>query len=215
MRDYLGNSNILQKAAVLLLILGITAISGCVKLERPSLERKYFTIDIPRDKAEPKKPESTTNLTIRRVKISPRYEDRNLVYKTGPNSFESDYYNAFFITPAAMMTQELHSWMSDSGLFANVLGPESMGTGNLILEGVVNAIYGDYSSDPHKAILKMQFFLLDNENPGLPIIYSRNFSRAIELKDTEAKTLVSALNCGAKEIFTELERDLSETVAKK
>ncbi len=198
----------------LVLTLGLCSMllsSGCVKLDRPSLDRKYYTIDVDRGNVDAAV-STSKNLIVRRVKISPRYEDRDLVYRIGENSFEADYYNSFFIPPASLMTQELRVWMSDSGMFANVLGPESMGTGEYLLEGIVNSIYGDYTGEQPKAVLKMQFFLLDNSTPDLPIIYSRDFDREIVIKGTGADELVKAMNSGIKDIFMELEKDLAKTV---
>jgi cholesterol transport system auxiliary component len=190
-------------------------LSGCVKLERPSLDRKYFTLDAKREQKDKNSIHSTQNLIVRRVKISPRYEDSDLVYKIGENGFEADYYNSFFVPPASMVTQDLRVWIGESGLFANVLGPDSMGTGDLLLEGVVNSIYGDYSASEHKAVLNMQFLLLDNSNADLPIIYSRNFDREIPIKSNGADVLVRAFNEGLTSIFAELEKDLGEVISKR
>lgn len=196
---------------IVLLVAGILS-AGCVKLDRPSLDRKYFTLDIERSSIPVAKIKSGKNLVVRRVKVSPRYEDRDLVYKTGKNMFESDYYNSFFIPPAALITQELRGWMTDSRLFRNVLGPESMGTGEYLLEGVVNSIYGDYSGDQPKAVLNMQFFLLDNSSPDMPIIYSRDFSREISVDGTGAGDLIAAMNSGVEAVFIDLEKDLARIV---
>lgn len=199
------------KLAVLLVLVVACGVAGCVKLERPSLDRKYFTLDVARS-GEKNEVQAVKNLIVRRVKISPRYEDRDLVYKVDENSFEADYYNSFFIPPAALITQELRVWMGDSGIFANVLGPESLGTGELLLEGVVNSIYGDYSGAEPKAVLRMQFILLNNSNPDLPIVYSRDFNHEIAIDETGPAALVKAMNSGLNHIFTELEKDLAKTV---
>ncbi|WP_432735622.1 ABC-type transport auxiliary lipoprotein family protein [Maridesulfovibrio sp. FT414] len=213
MRRFTLTKSCLYGSAGLLFTLCLLIFAGgCVKLDRPSLDRKYFTIDVKRDDSPASQAKSAKTLIIRRVKISPRYEDRDLVYKIGPNAYEADYYNSFFIPPAALMTQELRLWMSDSGLFANVLGPESMVTGELLLEGIVNSIYGDYSQPQPKAVLNMQFFLLDNNKAAIPIIYSRNFSREIPMKGNSADELIDAMNQGIKEIFEELEKDLAGLV---
>lgn len=196
----------------ILLVVLFVVFSGCVKLERPSLDRKYFTIDVKRGSDLEYSGNSDQNLIVRRLKVSPRYEDRDLVYRTGENSFEADYYNAFFISPASMLTQELRVWLGKAGLFPNVLGPDSMGSGDLLLEGVVNSIYGDYAGDSNAAVIEMQFFLLDNSNPDLPIIYSRNFSKRIAVSSTGADDLVRALNKGVKEIFVELESDIAAKI---
>lgn len=198
-------------AGLVLVLCLFSGLCGCVKLERPALDRKYFTLDVKRE-AAPAAVKCRRNLVVRRVNISPRYEDRDLVYKIGPNSFEADYYNSFFIPPAGLLTQDLRVWMADADIFANVLGPESLGTGEFLLEGVVNSIYGDYSVTPHKAVLNMQFFLLNNGRPDVPIVYSRNFSLEVPINGTGPEALVQSMNKGIKEIFTNLESDLQKVV---
>ncbi|WP_421901175.1 ABC-type transport auxiliary lipoprotein family protein [Maridesulfovibrio sp.] len=212
MNKYKSNKSYLCRFAVLLVVVAVCAVAGCVKLERPSLDRKYYTLDVVRAEKQKNEVKAVKNLIVRRVKISPRYEDRDLVYKMGDNVFEADYYNSFFVPPAALVTQELRVWMGNSGIFANVLGPESLGTGELLLEGVVNSIYGDYSGPEPKAVIRMQFILLNNSNPDLPIVYSRDFSRDIVIGATGPAALVKAMNKGLTEIFVELEKDLAETV---
>ncbi|TIH13589.1 hypothetical protein D0S45_14860 [Marinifilum sp. JC120] len=200
------------KVMVLSVLIAACGLAGCVKLERPSLDRKYYTLEVVRADKQKNKVHAVNNLIVRRVKISPTYEDRDFVYKVGENAFEADYYNSFFVPPASLITQELRVWMGDSGIFANVLGPDSMGTGELLLEGVVNSIYGDYSGPEPKAVIRMQFVLLNNGTPDMPIVYSRDFSREIAIGTTDPAALVKAMSSGLNEIFVELEKDLAETV---
>ncbi|NDV24633.1 ABC-type transport auxiliary lipoprotein family protein [Desulfovibrio sp. JC022] len=202
----------LYKVVILSVFIFACGLAGCVKLERPSLDRKYYTLDVVRADKQKNKIHAVKNLIVRRVKISPRYEDRDLVYKVDENAFEADYYNSFFVPPAALITQELRVWMGDSGIFANVLGPDSMGTGELLLEGVVNSIYGDYSGPEAKAVINMQFILLNNDSADMPIVYSRDFSREVVVESTGPAALVRAMNSGLSDIFIELEKDLAETV---
>ena len=212
MKEYEFNRTWLADIAVVLVLIALCASAGCVKLERPSLDRKYYTLDVVRGDKQKNDIKAVKNLIVRRIKISPRYEDRDLVYKVGDNVFEADYYNSYFVPPAALITQDLRVWMGESGVFANVLGPESLGTGELLLEGVVNSIYGDYSGPEPKAVIKMQFILLNNSNPDLPIVYSRDFSREKVIGAAGPAALVKALNEGLTDIFGELEKDLAATV---
>ena len=190
-------------------------VVGCVKIDRPSLDRTYYSIDVERKNGVKHTSFPSKNIIVRRFRVSPRYEGKNFVYRRSENIYKTDYYNVFFISPSAMLTEELKVWMNESGLFVNVLDPGSLGSGDLLLEGVVNSIYGDYSGKEPFAVIKMQFFLLDNSSPELPIIYSCNLSKKIPAKDAEVASLVSAMNKGVAEIFKELESGLAAVVAEK
>lgn len=198
-------------AACVLLVVS----AGCVKLERPSLDRKYYTLSAIHSGQNVYTNGTVKNLIVRRIKVSPSYEDRDLVYRISENSYESDYYNSFFVSPVSMLTQELKVWMADSGVFANVLGTESMGVGTFLLEGVVNSLYGDLSGSSPMAVINMQFFMFDNSNPDMPIIYSRTFSKKVIATSSSAPAIVAAMNKGFTDIFSELEKDIAAVVGVK
>lgn len=196
----------------ILLLLSVLSV-GCMKLERPQLDRKYYVIGVSRD-SQPRERGSET-LVVRRVQVSPRYQDRELVYRTGETTYEADYYNSFFIPPAEMITDDLRRWLGESGMFENVIAPQSLASGGLILEGIVNSLYGDFSKGDPEAVVEMQFLLVDNRDADTPIIYSRSFSKRVSLDGRSSDALVKAMNKGIAEIFKTLEKDLSAIEAVK
>ncbi len=190
----------------ILLLLSVLSV-GCMKLERPQLDRKYYVIGASRD-SQPRERGSET-LVVRRVQVSPRYQDRELVYRTGETTYEADYYNSFFIPPAEMITDDLRRWLGESGMFENVIAPQSLASGGLILEGMINSLYGDFSSSEPEAVVEMQFFLVDNRDAETPSLYSRGFSERVKLGSRSSDALVKAMNKAVAVIFKKLEEDLS------
>lgn len=191
--------------AMLLLSLFCT---GCVKLNRPPLDRKYYVVSVAGNATQVKGGDKT--LVVRRFQISPRYQDNELVYRTGKAAYTADYYNSFFVPPAEMMTEELRRWFAGSGLFKNVIAPSSLASGGLILEGMINSLYGDYQDAHPAAVVEMQFFLIDNRKENTPIIYSRTFKEKIRLNSKNGEELVEGMSKGVENIFSALEKDLSE-----
>lgn len=196
--------------SISILLLTVLA-AGCVKFDRPRLDRKYFVTLIKR--TSPVFKGGNETLVVRRIKISPRYQDRELVYRTGKTTYEADYYNLFFVSPSEMLTGDLRKWLGDTKLFKNVIAPTNLATGRLVLEGFVNSLYGDYQGTQPQAVIEMQFFLVDNKESNTPIIYSRNFSERVNLKSEDCSDLVEGMSHGIEKIFRDLEIDLSTLAA--
>lgn len=183
------------------------ALSGCLNLQKPVLEKRYYNIQPQRAQAKGY-PLCGSALRLQRLRVSPRFTGRELVYKTESGLYESDFYNAFFIPPADMLTQDLLDWLGKANLFAHVVDPSSLVETDLTLEGAVNSLYGDYSQSPPRAVLEMQFFLLDQNAFGDAILLSKDYSESVALRGHDPKDLVNALQDAARDIFARLEGDL-------
>lgn len=186
-------------------------LAGCLVPERKPVEKRYYNLEIAReDRAQ--NAAADRALKVRRLAISPRYAGRELVYKTGETAFESDFYNEFFIPPAEMLTQDLRAWLDRSGLFAHVLDPASLAQAGLVLEGAVNALYGDFSRRPPVAVAKLQFFLIDERSAEGAILFSRDYAREVALDAGSPRDLVLGLRAAVRDVFASLEADLREAL---
>jgi cholesterol transport system auxiliary component len=187
---------------------------GCLNLERSYLEKRYFILDVSRDK-DISSPDTETILKVRRFSVSPKYEGKGFVYRLKDLSYESDFYNEFFISPASLLTEEIRKWVAGSGLFQHVVNPSSYMDPNYVLEGAVTSLYGDYGvSAAPKGILEMQFFLLDETSAGPEIIFQGKYRKEEPLKDNTPDALVKSWNEALKQILTEFETDLKENIHK-
>ena len=181
--------------------------SACVKLDRPSVEKHFYDLEVVRPE---KNPGRTLNavIMVQRLSISPRFAGRELVYKPDPYSLESDFYNLFFIPPAEMLTQDLKAWLERSGIFSRVVGSSSLAPSDYILEGTVNALYGDYTQEQASAVVKMEFFLMDDTLPERHILFSKAYTRTIPIPSPSPKALIKGLSEAVGEGFAQLEKDL-------
>ncbi len=187
---------------------------GCLNLERSYPEKRYFILDVSRG-ADISSPDTGTVLTVRRFRISPQYEGKGFVYRLADLSYESDFYNEFFISPASLLTEEIRQRLAGSGLFRHVVTPSSHLDTAYVLEGAVTALYGDYGvSVAPKAILEMQFFLLDETSTSPKIIFQRQYRKEEPLKGNTPDALVKSWNEALKQILTEFETDLKENIHK-
>jgi uncharacterized lipoprotein YmbA len=186
-------------------------MAGCLRVEKRRLpEKQYFVLDVLRSAANAPSP-SRSVLKIRTIQVSPQYRGKGFVYRNGHFAYESDFYNEFFISPDSMFTEEVHQWLAASRLFQHVVKFSSYMEPTYILEGTVTALYGDYRerTEP-KAVLEMQFFLLEDAIPGAEPVFQGLYHRDVSLDGGSAEVLVEGWNNALRQILTEFEKDLRE-----
>jgi len=195
----------------LLAVLTLCLLGACTApLSRPAPERKLYNITAQRLELLPAATDKSV-LKVRPLQVSPAYQGKEMVYRLGETEFESDYYNSFFVQPAQNMTQLTEQWLGRAGIFSNVVDSTSQVMDTHLLEGMVNALYGDYRDrSAPKAVLEVQFFLLKNKNETYGVAFSRSYHKAVPFASggKDAAPLAAAYNQALAEILGELEKDL-------
>jgi ABC-type uncharacterized transport system auxiliary subunit len=187
-------------------------VLGC--MGRRHVEKDTFVLDVSRSAAGSLSG-SDAVLRVRTLRVSPRYEGKGFVYRTGDLSYKSDYYNQFFAQPDAMITEEVREWLERSGLFRQVLDYTAQVEHTHILEGEVLDLYGDFSRGIQpKASLGMEFFFLEDVSGRSRAIFQKRYRKEVPLKGDSAEALVKGWNEALANILTDLERDLRETAFK-
>jgi cholesterol transport system auxiliary component len=190
-------------------VLGLVALcAGCVGIERSYPDKRYFVLEVPAQ-ASPSNPTANETLQVSNIRVSPRYADRSFVYRTSEAGYESDFYNQFLIAPASLITEEVWKGLAGSQVFKYVISASSPLQPSYVLEGAVNALYGDFrNSDSPRAVLEMEFFLTSEipEKPG--ILLQKRYAKSIPLSGRSPEALVKGWNQGLEEILTSLMADL-------
>jgi cholesterol transport system auxiliary component len=190
-------------------VLGLVALcAGCVGIERSYPDKRYFVLEVPAQ-ASPSNPTANETLQVSNIRVSPRYADRSFVYRTSEAGYESDFYNQFLIAPASLITEEVWKGLAGSQVFKYVISASSPLQPSYVLEGAVNALYGDFrNSDSPRAVLEMEFFLTSEipEKPG--ILLQKRYAKSIPLSGRSPEALVKGWNQGLEEILTSLVADL-------
>ncbi len=208
----------MNKKTLLIVIIGIFGMfplmTGCVNLEKGYPEKRYFILDASRDEDIPS-PDTGKVLTVRRLRVSPKYEGKGLVYRHGELRYESDFYNEFFVSPVSMFTEETRKRLAGSGLFKHVVDPSSLLDAPYILEGAVTALYGDYRvSTAPKAVMEIQFFLLQETDSNPKIIFQSQYHKKEPFKGNTPDGLIKSWNTAFNQTLTEFENDLKGYLSK-
>lgn len=183
---------------------------GCITLERSyPADQRYFMIEAQDGKSLSS--EGTHILSVQNLYISPRYADRNFIYRTSETEYETDFYNQFLSEPATMISEEVRQALAATRLFKIVLGPSNSQPANYLLEGSVNVLYGDFRNlRAPAAVLEIEF-LLHNENPTQnEIVMQKRYRRSVPLSERTPEALVKGWNQALAEIIAMFVNDLDQ-----
>ena len=184
---------------------------GCVSIEKGYPDKRYFVLAI-EPSVNPSNPPGNAILRVSAIRVSPRYEDKSFVYRTSESSYESDFYNQFLVSPAALLGEEVRKGLVRSQIFRHVINSSSQVEPTHVLEGVVDALYGDFR-DPSapKAVLEMEFFLSKESAAKAEIVAAKRYARTVNVNGRSPEALVKGWNEALEGILSSLATDLKAT----
>ncbi len=194
-----------------LLAMLVFTLTGCLRGTRSAPDLEHFDIS-PGD--APRAPRSSAHvLMLRRLDVESPFEDRRFLYRTGPSTYEPDYYIRFVASPAELLTNRLEEWIEEMGLFAAVVEPGSSAEYRYILEGQILQLYGDYT-DPRqpKAVIKAEFVLVDDQDGAGKILFERQYQQAEPVISSAADGLATGWGQAVRSVFLALGSDLQESL---
>ena len=190
------------------LLLALILLSSCVNLTKSNPEKQYYALDVTRQ-AESGAPAAGTVLEVRRLLVAPAFQGQELVYRTEDTRYESDFYNQWFVSPSAMLTQQVQNWLINARLFEHVVTTSSYMEATHRLEGTVTALYGDYRhKDSRRAVVGINMVLIEDNPMRTAIVFQRDYHQMVEVTDTSPDGLTLAWNQGLEQVFISLEQDL-------
>ena len=182
--------------------------ASCVGIEKRYPDKRYYVLEVSANPSSAN-PAANETLEVSNIRVSPRYADRSFVYRTSEAGYESDFYNQFLVSPASLITEEVRKGLTGSQVFKHVIGSSNQSQPSYVLEGTVNALYGDFRNpNSPRAFLEMEFFLT-SEVPGQPgILMQKRYAKSIPLSGRSPEALVKGWNQALEEILTSLVADL-------
>jgi ABC-type uncharacterized transport system auxiliary subunit len=201
------NKQITRRAYQAILLL-LVSCAACVSLERSYPEIRYYVIAIP-DRSDPPSSTSERVLSVANLRISPRYADKNFVYRTSESGYETDYYNQFLISPDLNIAEEVRKGLAASQLFKYVVGPSNQLAANYALEGSINALYGDFRNlNAPMAVLEFEVFLHNEDSANPSVVLQKRYTKSVPISARSPEALVKGWNDALNEILAALIADL-------
>ena len=192
----------------------LVAAPPACSLKKNPPEKRFFVLEAnrpgrPQASGMKDRPGNGVFLQITRFQVSPRFESKGIVYRTGEVNYEVDFYNEFLVNPANLLTEETAKWLSATDLFDNVI-PLGRNLGEkYALAGRVNSLYGDYQEKGNfRGVMEIEYFLMRDPYRNVEIILNKKYHQEAPMDDGSATALVKAWNHCLEAILADLERDL-------
>jgi len=184
------------------------ALAGCLNLSKSYPEKRSFILDVAGEPREPA-PDAAMVLKISKIRVSPMFAGRAMVYRIGELQYENDFYNEWLVSPSVLVTQQFQGWLSKSNRFRFVLTGTNHIEPTHLLEGSVSEFYGDYrSAGSSKAVLGVELHLVDETSEG-KITFRRTYHREVPLADRTPEALAGGLSQAVRLVLVDLERELA------
>jgi len=197
---------VLGRRAVLLAAPALAA--GCANpLSRPFAEKTLFVLDVRRPQRLPPNPRGRV-LVLRTITPAPGVELRGLVTRLAGGQQRADFWNEFFAPPAALVQDQLRTWLADAGLFSAVVDQGTRATPALALEPVLAGLFADGSVSPPQARAQMQALLLGLDRTPPRVLAKGDHDRAAQIASLEPAAIVAGLNVALAAVFGEIEASL-------
>ena len=183
-------------------------LSGCAGARQKYIEKRYFVVraDRPDGKAASA---GKRILQVRKFRVSPGFDGRNFVYRRDEYGYKTDFYNRFLVAPDELLTEQTRLWLRRSGLFGHVVSPDSHMLADYIVEGAINSLYGDFREGrPPGAVIKVQFFLIDDGPAKAGVILDRQYQQTVDLDSDTPESLIRGWNRALEGILSRFEQDL-------
>ena len=181
---------------------------GCtVFSEKEYPVKRQYAIDVAR--SGPRQAKDMAAVKVRRFQVAERFAGTEFVYRTGPVSYQTDFYNEFLVSPAAMITEETRQWLDASGVFSGAIDTSSRIAARFVLEGNITGLYGDLTaSDKPLAVLEIQFSLIDDDRSDSGVAFHKTYAAASPLGSAGAEDVAKGYSACLTEILKQLEADL-------
>ncbi len=196
----------MKRAWALLLI----AAAGCVDLKAAYPDRKFYTVEASRN-AEARPSAAGTVLRLRRFTASKMADGNELLTRTGDATWETDFYNVLFVPPAQQLGEQTSRWLTESKMYALVVGSGSVIPETHTLEGHVVTMHGDYrKAGSPVAVLELQFQLVRVSTDPPAALYQKSYRQEVAIGKPEPDVLVKGWSEGLLRILQSLEADLAK-----
>ena len=186
-------------------------LTSCVSIEKGYPDKRYYVLSA-MGSGVTANPSFNGVLMVANFRVSPRYEGKSFVYRRSEANFESDFYNQFLVSPGALLTEEVRRGLARAQIFQYIVSASSRLEPTHILEGSVNALYGDFrdTSSP-RAVLEMEFFLSRELPANAEIVTQKRYSESVAVNGRSPEALVKGWNEALEAILSSLVVDLKST----
>ena len=191
----------------ILLSFALLGLVSCSLPTRPPVGPATWMVS-PERTAAPRVARTDIWLKMGSASVAPPFDGRSLVYRTGDQRYEKDFYNVYTTIPAEMIGNAERQWMNKANIFSATVGQSNSLFPYYYLQATVEEFYGDYRNQP-EAVVSVEFFLsATSAGKANPLIGANRYTKRVALKDNTPEALVLGQQEALAQIFNEYEGQL-------
>ena len=202
----------LHRLALLPLALAVLC-AGCTPLlERKPVEKQRFVLQTPLPEVVPGSRAGVLRVGV--VRVSPPFQNRGFVLRTGDDSYTSDFYNEFAAPPGTLLRDVLVEWLRNGTHFASVVR-SSEASLDWVLETDLESLFAD-ARDPAalpQVTIAFSVRLIDARASGLPIRFEKRYAASEAAADRMPRAFAEAWNHALGRLLPQLAADLDAATA--
>lgn len=196
------------------LLPALAAAGGC--LAKPAVVPQLFSIDAPAVE-EARRSAGAYVVSVKRVQMSPLFEGRQFLYRTGDHRLERDPYASFAAPPGDLLTGAVRAYLRNAPFARDVVEPGGEVRPDLVVEVYASEISGDLRRpDDAAAVLRLRF-LVDaggaERHRGAPL-FEKEYSSRTRLPARTADAIATAWNEGLSSVMNDFTRDVEAVLAR-
>jgi cholesterol transport system auxiliary component len=185
----------------------LLGLASCSLPTRPPVGPTTWMVAPDRTTA-PRQARTDIWLKMGSVSVAPPFDGRSLVYRTGDQRYEKDFYNVYATIPAEMIGNAERQWINKANIFSSTVGQSNSLFPYYFLQASVEEFYGDYRKQP-EAVVSVEFFLsATGSGKANPLIGANRYTKRVALKDNTPEALVLGLQEALALILNEYEGQL-------
>lgn len=198
----------MKSKTYLMMLLSLFMMTGC-SIKKPVEAPKNFAI-VANQPVETLSKRYDTVL-IDSVQVDEPFNDTQMVYRLSDVNFESDYYNRYITAPAAIVENQLSTWLTRSGVVSSTLPYNANISSDYVLKAVITKLFGDFRSEvtPY-AVMEIQFILIDRKEIRPLVIFDKKISSEVVLTERTPDELAKGLGRALSQILENLSLEISK-----
>lgn len=197
-----------KKMAAFTALLALVFAGGCLAKAHPEKNRYALTVESP-----PKAAASSANrrtLLVGTVTAAAGYDNRAMVYRVGPDKYETDFYNEYLAPPARLLADQCAQYLDSANAKVRVVKTPGLTLAQYGLETYIETIHGDYTVDPPQAVVRVRYTLNDLRGAGPRVILDESYADQSPMADRSAEALAEAASAALENILARLNRDIEK-----
>lgn len=199
----------MKKFMLIAAALAVLFLSAC--FSRPYPGKNYYSLMAEASMMAERAPKiRPRTLILGQAAAAAGFEERFLIYRTGPNRFEADFYNELVAAPARLLADMAAQHLDNINPRLRVLKNPGLLSADFGLEIYLMGFYGDFTGEKPNAAVDIRFTVSDLRSSQAGVILDKTYHRKSPLADKSPAALAAGLGLCASEILTELNRDLEK-----